>query len=86
METFESSLPGLAVGLAAVGPGMGQGAAAAYVVEGIARQPEAKGKICGALLQSFTFMESLTVYGLIVALTLLFANPYTSPILNQKGA
>ena len=36
---------GLAVGLAAIGPGVGQGTAAGYAVEGIARQPEAEGKI-----------------------------------------
>jgi F0F1-type ATP synthase membrane subunit c/vacuolar-type H+-ATPase subunit K len=34
---------GLSVGLAAIGPGMGQGTAG-YAVEGIARQPEAEGK------------------------------------------
>lgn len=69
---------GLAVGLAAIGPGMGQGTAAGYAVEGIARQPEAEGKIRGALLLSFAFMESLTIYGLVVALALLFANPFVS--------
>jgi F-type H+-transporting ATPase subunit c len=35
---------GLSVGLAAIGPGIGQGTAG-YAVEGIARQPEAEGKI-----------------------------------------
>jgi F-type H+-transporting ATPase subunit c len=30
---------GIAVGLAAIGPGLGQGTAAGYAVEGIARQP-----------------------------------------------
>jgi F0F1-type ATP synthase membrane subunit c/vacuolar-type H+-ATPase subunit K len=59
---------GLAVGLAAIGPGMGQGTAAGY----------AEGKIRGALLLSFAFMESLTIYGLVVALALLFANPFAS--------
>jgi F-type H+-transporting ATPase subunit c len=47
---------GLSVGLAAIGPGQGQGTAAGYAVEGIARQPEAEGKIRGALLLSFAFM------------------------------
>jgi len=65
-------------GLAAIGPGMGQGTAAGYAVEGIARQPEAEGKIRGALLLSFAFMESLTIYGLVVALVVLFANPFVS--------
>ena len=48
---------GLAVGLGAIGPGLGQGNAAQGAVEGIARQPEAEGKIRGTLLLSFAFME-----------------------------
>ena len=67
---------GLAVGLAAIGPGVGQGSAAAQAVEGIARQPEAENKIRGTLLLSLAFMEALTIYGLVVALALLFANPF----------
>jgi len=35
---------GLAVGIASIGPGIGQGTAAGQAVEGIARQPEAEGK------------------------------------------
>lgn len=66
----------LTVGFAGIGPGICQGTAAGYAVEGIASQPEAEGKIRGALLLSFAFMESLTIYGLVVALALLFANPF----------
>ena len=68
---------GLSVGLAAVGPGIGQGTAAGYAVEGIARQPEAEQKIRGVLLLSFAFMESLCIYGLVIALAILFANPFS---------
>jgi ATP synthase F0 subunit c len=53
---------GLAVGLASIGPGVGQGTAAGQAVEGIARQPEAEGKIRGTLLLSLAFMEALTIY------------------------
>mmetsp|Transcript_16603 Transcript_16603/g.34052 ORF Transcript_16603/g.34052 Transcript_16603/m.34052 type:complete len:83 (+) Transcript_16603:330-578(+) len=67
---------GLSVGLAAIGPGIGQGTASAQAVEGIARQPEVEGRIRGTLLLSLAFMESLTIYGLVVALSLLFANPF----------
>ena len=66
----------LAIGLAAIGPGIGQGNAAGQAVEGIARQPEAENKIRGTLLLSLAFMEALTIYGLVVALALLFANPF----------
>jgi F-type H+-transporting ATPase subunit c len=43
----------IAVGFAGLGPGIGQGNAAG-AVEGIARQPEAEGKIRGTLLLSFS--------------------------------
>jgi F-type H+-transporting ATPase subunit c len=66
----------LAIGLAAIGPGIGQGTAASKTVEGIARQPEAEGKLRATLLLSLAFMESLTIYGLVIALVLLFANPF----------
>ena len=59
---------GLAIGLASIGPGVGQGTAAGQAVEGIARQPEAEGKIRGTLLLSLAFMEALTISGLVVAL------------------
>jgi len=67
---------GLSIGLAAIGPGIGQGQAAGAAVEGIARQPEAEGQIRATLLLSLAFMEALTIYGLVIALSLLFANPF----------
>lgn len=66
----------LAVAIGTIGPGLGQGNAAGQAVEGIARQPEAEGKIRGTLLLSLAFMEALTIYGLVVSLVLLFANPF----------
>jgi len=68
----------MGVGFAAIGPGIGQGTAAGQAVEGIARQPEAEDKIRGTLLLSLAFMEALTIYGLVVALSLIFANPFSS--------
>ncbi|VAI77658.1 unnamed protein product [Triticum turgidum subsp. durum] len=67
---------GLVVGLPSIGPGVGQGTTVGQAVEGIARQREAEGKIRGTLLLSIAFMEALTIYGLAVALALLFANPF----------
>jgi F-type H+-transporting ATPase subunit c len=67
---------GLAIGLGAIGSGIGQGTASGQAIAGIARQPEAEGKIRATLLLTLAFMESLTIYGLVVALVLLFANPF----------
>ncbi|KAJ7520801.1 hypothetical protein O6H91_19G023500 [Diphasiastrum complanatum] len=67
---------GLAVGLASIGPGVGQGTVAGQAVEGIARQPEAEGKIRGTSLLSLAFMEASTIYGLAVASAVPFASPF----------
>jgi F-type H+-transporting ATPase subunit c len=67
---------GLAIGLGAIGPGIGQGTASGKAIEGLARQPEAEGRIRGTLLLSLAFMEALTIYGLVVALVIIFANPF----------
>ncbi|KAL5651751.1 hypothetical protein ACJX0J_037209, partial [Zea mays] len=64
---------GLAVGLASIGPGVGQGTAAGQALEGIARQPEAEGKIRGTLLLSLAFMEALTIYGMSLYTPILLA-------------
>lgn len=66
---------GFAIGLAAIGSGVGQGIASGRCIDGISRQPEVADDLRGVLLLSFAFMESLTIYGLVIALVLLFANP-----------
>nr|YP_009867413.1 ATP synthase CF0 subunit III [Campylium stellatum]QKG04658.1 ATP synthase CF0 subunit III [Campylium stellatum] len=67
---------GSAVGLASIGPGIGQGTAAGQAVEGIARQPEAEGKIRGTLLLSSASMEASTIYGSVAASAPSSANPF----------
>ena len=63
---------GLAM-IAGVGPGIGQGFAAGK--EAVGRQPEAKGAITSTMLFGCAVAESTGIYGLVVALILLFANP-----------
>jgi F-type H+-transporting ATPase subunit c len=64
------------LGLAALGCGLGQGIAVSKAVEGVARQPEAGSTIQTLLIIGLGFIESLTIYALVVALILLFANPF----------
>jgi F-type H+-transporting ATPase subunit c len=71
----------LGLGLAALGGGLGQGIAVSKAVEGIARQPEASGQIQTAMIIGISFIESLTIYALVVALILLFANPFLGYVL-----
>ena len=59
-------------GLAATGGACGQGAAIKAACEGIARNPDASGKISQSLILGLAFIESLVIYALLVALILLF--------------
>ncbi|MCX5749015.1 MAG: ATP synthase F0 subunit C [Candidatus Saganbacteria bacterium] len=64
------------VALAAIGSALGQGKATASALESIARQPEAKGSITQLLIVALAFIESLTLYALLIAIVLIFANPF----------
>jgi F-type H+-transporting ATPase subunit c len=72
----------IAMAIASVGCALAQGNAIARAMEGIARQPEAAGKIQGPLLIGLGFIESLAIYVLVIALILIFANPAT-PIVTR---
>jgi len=54
---------------------LGQGKVAAAAVEGIARQPEARGSITTTMFIGCGFAETSGVYGMVIAIILLFANP-----------
>jgi F-type H+-transporting ATPase subunit c len=74
--TYASSV--LALAIAVVACALAQGNAISKALEGIARQPEAAGRIQPMLLVGLGFIESLTIYVLVVALILIFANPAAS--------
>ena len=65
---------GLAM-IAGVGPGIGQGYAAGKGAEAVGRQPEAQSDIVRTMLLGAAVAESTGIYGLVIALLLLFANP-----------
>lgn len=60
----------LAIGLAAFGGALGQGRAAAAALDGIARNPQASGKIFVPMIVALALIESLVIYGLLIAFNL----------------
>ena len=61
---------GLAIGIAAFGGALGQGRAATAALEGIARNPNASGKIFTPMILGLALIESLVIYALIIAIML----------------
>lgn len=66
----------LGMAIAAAGCGIGQGLGLRAACEGIARNPDAAGKIQVCLILGLAFVESLAIYALVVNLIILFANPF----------
>ncbi|MGI6327802.1 MAG: ATP synthase F0 subunit C [Dethiobacteria bacterium] len=60
----------LAVSIAALGSGIGQGIATRGAMEGIARQPEAGGDIRTSLILALAFMEALTLFSFVISILL----------------
>jgi F-type H+-transporting ATPase subunit c len=61
---------GLAIGLAAFGGSLGQGKAAAAALEGIARNPQASGKLFTPMIIGLALIESLVIYALVIGIIL----------------
>jgi F-type H+-transporting ATPase subunit c len=61
---------GLAVGLAGLGCGIGQGLTAGNTTAGIARNPGAAGSMFTNFILAMVLIESIAIYGLVVALLL----------------
>ncbi len=62
--------------IAGVGPGIGQGFAAGKGAEAVGRQPEARSTVTSTMILGCAVAESTGIYGLIVAILLLFADPF----------
>jgi F-type H+-transporting ATPase subunit c len=65
----------LGMAFAAAGAAVAQAVTANAALQGIARQPEASGKLFVPMLLTVVFIETLGIYTLFVAILLIFANP-----------
>ncbi len=74
MELESARLLGaaLAMGLGAIGPGIGLGLLAAKALEAIGRNPEAQGKVQTTMILAIAVTEAVAIYALVVALMILF--------------
>ena len=62
--------------IAGIGPGIGQGIAAGYGASAVGRNPGAKGDITSTMLLGQAVAETTGLYGLLIAMLLLFVKPF----------
>jgi F-type H+-transporting ATPase subunit c len=66
----------IAVSFGALGPALAEGRAVAAAMDAIARQPEAANTTARTLFVGLAMIETMAIYCLVVALLVLFANPF----------
>ena len=66
----------LAVAFGAIGPALAEGRAIAAAMDALARQPDAASTISRTLFVGLAMIETMAIYCLVIALLLLFANPF----------
>lgn len=71
-ESMKMLAAALAIGLGAIGPGIGIGLLAAKAMEAIGRNPEASSKVQSAMIAAVAFCEAIAIYALVVALIIKF--------------
>jgi len=61
----------IAIGLAALGAGIGVGLIGGRTVEGIARQPELRGMLTGTMLMGIALVEAIPIFAVVIAFTVM---------------
>jgi F-type H+-transporting ATPase subunit c len=72
VETMKQLATALAIGLGAIGPGIGIGVLGGKAMEAIGRNPEAEGKIRTSMILGIAFAEAIAIYALVIALIIKF--------------
>jgi F-type H+-transporting ATPase subunit c len=65
----------LSIGMAGLGAGIGIGNIGNGATQGLARNPEVQPKMMTFMILGMALAESVAIYGLVVSLILLYANP-----------
>jgi len=76
---------GLTIAIGSIAPAIGEGRAVAQALAAIAQQPDASGTITRTLFVGLAMVESTAIYCFVVALILLFANPFWEQAIARAG-
>ena len=70
--TWRLLAAGLAMGLGAIGPGVGIGVVGLGALNALGRNPEARGSIMTYMILAIAMAEAVAIYALVVAILLIF--------------
>jgi F-type H+-transporting ATPase subunit c len=73
---------GFTIAIGSIGPALGEARTAAQALQAIAQQPDEANTITRTLFVSLAMIESTAIYCFVVALILLFGNPFWTWAIN----
>ena len=76
---------GLTMALGCMFPAVGQGRAISQALASMAQQPDESANIARTLFVGLAMIESLAIYCLVVAMILVFANPFWNYFIAKAG-
>ncbi len=76
---------GIGMAIGAIGPSLGEGRALAQALNSIAQQPDETTTITRTLFVGLAMVESTAIYCFVVAMILIFANPFWKYFLSKAG-
>ena len=76
---------GLTIAIGSIGPALGEGRALAQALTAMAQQPDESGTITRTLFVGLAMVESTAIYCFVVALILVFANPFWDYVIQVGG-
>lgn len=76
---------GLTMAIGAIGPALAEGRALAQAMESIAQQPDESNTISRTLFVGMALIESVAIYCFVIAMILIFFNPFWDHVVSQAG-
>jgi len=76
---------GLTIAIGSIGPALGEARAVAQALSAIAQQPDEAATITRTLFVGLAMIESTAIYCFVVAMILIFANPFWDHVISQLG-
>lgn len=76
---------GLTLAIGSIGPALGEARAVAQAISAIAQQPDEANTITRTLFVGLAMIESTAIYCFVIAMILIFANPFWNYAINQAG-
>ncbi len=76
---------GFTIAIGSIAPSLGEGKALSQALSAIAQQPDEANTITRTLFVGLAFVESVAIYCFVIALILIFANPFWNYVINQAG-